>query len=85
MQTHLGPFTSKNAQEPSERLVSAIRAAKESDPGLSYLDVRQATRLAGFKVRDEFAGMSTKPQLWIAVGVLAAVASGAIAFAIAPR
>ncbi len=82
MYPHLAAVqVSKNAEKLSEQLVEVIRAAKESNKNLSYMDVCQATRLTCSELREELGGMSSRTQNWIVIGIFVGLMVVAIAFA----
>ncbi len=78
--THLHQPASKNAKNLSEQLVEVIRAAKNSNENLSYMDVCQATRLTNSKLRQELGGMSSWTKNWILIGALVGLLVAAVAF-----
>ena len=78
--THLHQPASQDAQNLSEQLVEVIRAARNSNENLSYMDVCQATRLANSKLRQEFGGMASWTKNWILIGALVGLLGAAIAF-----
>ena len=73
---------SRNAKLLSEKLVEVIRAAKESNETLSYMDVCQATLLTNSTLREELGGTSRRTHLLIALGLLVGLTVAVVLLAV---